>query len=245
MRLAILAIISASAAVASVAIHDGCTEDSAIVAKASENDPMTVLHGVNGESLPCYAVSMTQSGKEIRGYVIDSKAPVIEEFVRVHALESRVQIPLPPAPAAPEPGQRKALTGPPFEPWSGVDMDGKRLKVDGSNAKVTLVLLWSSESAAGRRAATALMRTESQFRSKGLKAYGLVQAPSMESISYRLDDMGLDYPQAWDRQGAAAKYHANAGGTTLVIDSTNHIVLSSSDATQIRAAVQDVLGLNP
>ncbi len=229
---------------AAVAIRDGCAEDSAIVAKAAESDSMTVLHGVNGESLPCYAVSMTQSGKEIRGYVVDSKAPVVQEFVRKHALESRVQIPPPPpALAAPEPGQRKTLTGPPFEPWSGADINGTRLKIDGGNAKVTLVLLWSSETVGGRRAAVDLMKTESQFRSKGLNAYGLVQAPSKESISYRLDDMGLDYPQAWDRQGTAAKYHAGAGATTLVIDSTNHIVLSSSDPAQIRAAVQDVLGL--
>jgi hypothetical protein len=243
MRFVILAVVSASAGMAQVAIRDGCSEDSAIVATAAENEPMTVLHGVNGGSLACYAVSMMRSEKEIHGYLLDSKAPVVQEFVRKHVLESRVEMPQAPPTLASGAAQHETATGPPFEPWSGVGINGQKLKIDGSGAKVTLVILWSAESAAGRRAAQEMMTTESQFRSQGLKVYGLVQAASTASLLYRLDDMGLDYPQAMDRQGMAAKYQSDGKGTALVIDSTNHIVLNSSNAAEVRAAIRAVLGL--
>jgi hypothetical protein len=245
MRIAILSAALASCALASVPVRDGCTEDSVLVATVQDNDAIQVQHGVVGETVPCYAVSVTQQGHEIRGYIQGSTLPVIQEFERRRALESRVMIPAPPPPPL-APGEQKptapAPTGPPFEPWTGVDIKGRRMQIAAGDSKVTLVTFWSAESGPGRRAAENLMKTESEFRAKGLVAYGLVQAISPGRLGYYLDDMGLDYRQAIDRQRLAAKYNADpAKGTTLVISASNHIVAVSSNPAEIRAAIVKLL----
>ena len=246
MRIAILSAAFVSCALASVPVRDGCMEDSVLVATAQDNDLIQVHHGVVGETVPCYAVSVTQQGNEIRGYIQGSTLPVIQEFERRRALESRVMIPAPPPPPPLAPGEQKpaapALTGPPFEPWTGVDIKGRRMQIAAGDSKVTLVTFWSAESGSGRRAAENLMKTESEFRAKGLVAYGLVQAISPGRLGYYLDDMGLDYRQAIDRQRLAAKYNADpAKGTTLVISASNHIVAVSSNPAEIRAAIVKLL----
>jgi hypothetical protein len=86
------------------------------------------------------------------------------------------------------------------------------------------------------------MKIEPEFKARGLKAYGLVEAASQARLGYYLDDMGLDYPQALNRQRTAAKYHADpTKETTLVIDGSNHIVAASSNPAEIRDAVAKVL----
>jgi hypothetical protein len=245
MRQALLFASLASCAFASVPVYDACSEDAAVVATVQENDPIDVRHGVSGEAKACYAVSVRQGGATISGYVLDSALPAIKEFERRLALESRVPLP-PVAESAPvATGQKKPpvpLTGPPFEAWSGVDIKGKRLQIDGSTAKVTLVTFWSAPSAAARRSASSLEITEEQFRAQGVKAFGLVQYMTVGRLGYYLDDMGLNYPIAFDRQGLAAKYNADPSrGTTLVIDASNHIIASSSDPKEIRATVAKLL----
>ena len=70
----------------------------------------------------------------------------------------------------------------------------------------------------------------------------MIEAASREKASYYLEDMGLDAPQAFDRQGLAAKYNADtAKGTTLVVDSSNNVVAVSSNPAEIRAVVARLL----
>ena len=86
------------------------------------------------------------------------------------------------------------------------------------------------------------MATEAEFRAKGVKVYGMAQAMSLSKLDFYMDDMGLDYPVALDRQNLAAKYKADASkGTTLVIDAANNIVAISSNPAEIRAAVTKLL----
>lgn len=246
MRILISSIALVTSALASVPVRDGCTEDSSIVANIQESDAIQVHHGVVGEAMPCYAVSVTQGGNEIRGYILSSTLPAIQEFERRLVLEERIPAPAPPPPA---PGEKKpvalAPTGPPFEPWTGVDIKGKRMQIASGDAKITLVTFWSAQSSAGRRAAENLDKNYSNLRAKGLRMYGLVEPISPGRLDYYLDDMGLDYPLAQDRQRLAAKYNADPyKGTTLVIDASNHIVASSSNPAEIRAAVTKLLSSN-
>jgi AhpC/TSA family len=244
MRNLVLFIIAASIGLASVPVSDACGESGAVVATIQASGAVRVEHGVLGESTPCYAVTLEQNGTTIRGYVSDVTLPAIVEFERKRALESRVAIPeLPPATAK---DAKKASepppTGPPFEPWSGADIHGKRLQIGASNAKVTLLTFWSAASGAARRSAENIMSAEAEFRSKGVKVYGMAQAMNLGRLDYYMDDMGLDYPVVLDRQGLAAKYGADASkGTTLVIDASNHIIASSSDPKAIHAAVVKLL----
>lgn len=226
-----------------ISLRDGCGADASAIAAIGESDAIRVEHGVLGESAPCYRVSLERNGNTVRGYVSDTALPAIVEFERRRALESRVSVPEPaPTPTA----EKKASepTGPPFEAWVGADITGRRLQIGAGNAKVTLLTFWSPQSAAARRSARNIMTTEAEFRAKGVKVYGMAQAMALSKLGYYMDDMGLDYPVALDRQGLAAKYGADANkGTTLVIDASNRIIASSSNPAEIRAAVARLLSL--
>lgn len=243
MPVLIFPVVLVAGMLASVPVRDACSEEAVILANLQESDPIQVRHGVVGDTIPCYAVSVTQTGTEVRGFVLGTTLPSIQEFERIRAQESRAALPAPP-PRAPEEKKSAASrpAGPPFEAWSGVDTNGKRVQIAPGDASVTLVTFWAAQSTAARRHAQDLLTTESEFRPKGLKLFGLVDAVDVGRANYYLDDMGLDYPQALDRQKLAAKYKADPmKGTTLVIDASNHIVAISSNPAEIRAAVASLL----
>src|SRR5579863_10167869 len=98
MRILISSLAFVSCAVASVPVRDGCTEDSSVVATIQETDSIQVHHGVVGEAIPCYAVSVARSGSEIRGFILGTTLPAIQAFERARALESRISIPVAPPP---------------------------------------------------------------------------------------------------------------------------------------------------
>jgi hypothetical protein len=243
MRFLIFPVVFIAGALASVPVRDACSEDAVILANIQESDPIQIRHGVVGETIPCYAVSVTQAGTEVRGFILGTSLPSIQEFDRKRAQESRMPIPTPPAPVPEEKKPAVSHTaGPPFEAWSGVDTNGKRMHIAPGDARVTLVTFWAAQSRAARRLAQNLMTTESEFKPKGLRSFGLVEAVNVGRAKYYLDDMGLDYPQALDGQKLAAKYNADPmKGTTLVIDASNHIVAISSNPAEIRAAVASLL----
>jgi hypothetical protein len=242
----ILPIILIAAANASVPVRDSCSDDATVVANVQESDAIQIRHAVAGESLPCYAVSVMQASGEVRGYIVTNALPVIQEFERRRALESRVPMPAPPEPA---PGEEKAAVpmtpvGPPFEPWSGVDSRGKRFQIAQGRSKVTLVTFWSVESGTARRYVENLRKTESEFRPRGLSSFGFMEAASAGRANFYMDDMGLEAPQALDREKLAAKYNADTRkGTTLVLDASNQVVAISSNPVEIRATVARLLSL--
>lgn len=245
MRTLIVSVVFLASAAASVPIRDGCTEDSAVVADVQDSVPIQVHHGVIGEALPCYAVSVTQAGQEVRGFILGSSLPAIQEFERTRALESRLAMPAPP-PAPAKLNEKKIGPAPPngplFESWSGVDVDGSRVQIKPGDRKITLVTFWAGGSPSAERLAQNVMQTESDFRAKGVQAFGVTEAASSARAKYYLDDMGLDYPQSLDGDGLAAKYHVDpTKGATIIIDSSNHILAISSNPAEIRDTVAKLL----
>jgi len=246
MRLLILPVLLAAAASASIPVRDACSEDATVLANVQENDAIQIRHAVFGESVPCYAVSVMQASGEVRGFLLSSSLPVVQEFERRRALESRVPLAAPP-PLAPE--EQKAAApmtpvGPPFEPWSGVDTRGKRFQIAQGRSKVTLVTFWSVESWTARKYVENLRKTEAEFRPRGLSSYGFMEAASTARANFYMDDIGLEAPQALDRERLAARYHADTRkGTTLVLNASNEVVAISSNPVEIRAAVTRLLSL--
>jgi hypothetical protein len=244
MRTLILPVVFIAGTWASVPVRDACGEDASVVANVQESDAIQVHHGVVGETIPCYAVSVMQGGSEVRGFILGTTLPVIQEFERRRSIESRVAIPPPPPPA---PEEKKAAAplppiGPPFEPWSGADIRGQRFQITQGGSKATLVTFWSVESGAARRNVEKLKATESEFRARGLSSFGFMEAGSARRANFYLEDMGLDVPQALDREKLAAKYNADPRkGTTLVLDSSNNVVAISSNPAEIRDAVSRLL----
>jgi hypothetical protein len=187
-----------------------------------------------------------QSSGEVRGFIVNNTLPAVQEFERRRALESRVPMPAPPEPA---PGEKKTLApmkpvGPAFEPWTGTDLKGRRMAIDPVAAKVTLVTFWSIESGAARRYIGNLRKTEDEFRAQGLRSFGFMQLANAGRASYYMEDIGLNSPQAYDREKLASKYNADpAKGTTLVVDASRNVVAISSNPAEIRAAVARLLSL--
>jgi hypothetical protein len=245
MRNFLLTLCGISCFAGSVVVRDGCGEDSSIVATIRTPEGMRVEHGVVGESNPCYAVSVAQSGNSLRGYVTDATLAPVVEFERTRALESRVPIPEPPPPPPGKTMDAKPKaprpTGPPFEDWTGTDLKGRRLQIHPAESKITLVTFWAPQSATARRMAENLNKTQGEFATKGVVVVGLVQAQDPAKLAYYMEDMGIEYRLGFDR-GLSGKYHADPNkGTTLVIDASNHIIASSSDPKEIRAAVLKLL----
>jgi hypothetical protein len=246
MRILILPILLAAGVWASIPVRDACSEDATIVASVQETDAIQIRHAVSGESVPCYAVSVMQSSGEVRGFLINSTLPIVQEFERRRALESRVPMP---APAEPSLGEKRPAVpmtpvGSPFEPWSGTDFKGRRMQIDPPASKVTLVTFWAIESGVARRYVEKLMKIESEFRPRGLKSFGFMQVNSRERADYYLEDLGLDFPQAYDRQKLGSKYNVDTTkGTTLVVDASNQVVAISTNPVEIRAAVARLLSL--
>jgi hypothetical protein len=246
MRILVLPVLFAAGASASIPVRDACSEDASVVANIQETDAIQIRHAVSGESVPCYAVSVMQASGEVRGFLIGSTLPVVQEFERRRALESRVPLAEAPAVASEEKKRMAPMTpvGPPFGTWSGQAVNGRRVQIAPGSAPVTLVTFWSAESGAARRYVKRLMATESEFGGKGLKSYGLVETGNATRAGYFLDDLGLIAPQAIDRQGLGAKYKADpVQGTTLVLDRSNQVVAISSNPVEIRAAVARLLSL--
>jgi len=238
MRIVVLPV-SIAMVLASVPVRDACSEDGTILAAVQEGDPIQVRHAVTGERVPCYSVLVTQAGKEVQGFILGSVLPAIQEFERTRAVESRVAVPVSPEAAA----KKTPLLpiGPPFETWTGVDIKGRRMQIVPGEWKATLVTFWSADSGTARRFVENLKKTESEFRPRGLRSFGLIEG-SMSRANYYLEDMGLDGPQTIDRQGLAAKYSADPRkGTTLVVDASNNVVAISSNPVEIRAAVARLL----
>jgi hypothetical protein len=246
MKILLLPFLFAAGAWASVAVRDACSEDASVVANIRENDVIQIRHAVSGESVPCYAVSVMQASGEVRGFIVGNTLPVVQEFERRRALESRVPIPAPPAPA---PGEKTTVApmtpvGPAFEPWNGADFKGRRMQIDPTAQKATLVTFWAIESGAARRYVEKLSKTEDEFRARGLRSFGFMQPANVGRVNYYMEDMGLNSPQAYDRQRLALKYNADPSkGTTLVVDASNQVVAISSNPVEIRAAVTRLLSL--
>jgi hypothetical protein len=241
-RTCILFVVVSAGLFASVPGRDACSEDGVILADAQAGDPIQVRHAVSGEAIPCYSVVVTQAGKEVQGFILGSALPVIQDFERTRALESRVAVPAPPEPL---PGEKKPPlrpVGPSFEPWTGADIKGKRVQITASDSKATLVTFWAVQSSAARRYVENLKKTEAEFRPRGLRSFGMIQAAGAGRAGYYFEDMGLECPQAIDRQALATKYNADTTkGTTLVIDASNNVVAISSNPAEIRAAVARLL----
>jgi len=245
MRALVLCVALAVGAGAAVTVRDGCGEDASVVAKVEGRDHVRVLHSVVGETSPCYAVILRHDGTDLNGYILGVTLPAIQEFERNRASAPAISAAPPVEPATAIIAPVLPSIGAPFEAWRGFDISGKRMEIAPASARATLVIFWAGGIKSSERLAKDVMKTESEFRAKGLKAFGFIEAPGIGRAEYYLDDMGLDYPQALNRQNMAAKYKANPiRGTILVIDSSSRIVASSSDPKEIRAAVAKLLSAN-
>jgi hypothetical protein len=230
-----------------VPVRDGCGEDAATVATLDSTDPVTIHYGLRGEVVPCYAVSLLRGGTELRGYVLGSTLPAVEEFERRLAIESRIPAPAPqPGPIADKQVDRTTensgpLAGRQFPSWTGVDMRGRPVAIPG-RGKVTLVVFWRPQSLAARVHAVRIQSLTSKFYDQGLQSVGLIVGASIADTKSSMEDLTLNFPLAVDRSSLAREFNVDAShGTTLVLDASGKVVASSSDPRKIQAVVSKLL----
>jgi hypothetical protein len=227
-----------------VPVRDGCSEDAATVANVQPSDQIVVQHGMAGEALPCYAVSVTSSGAEVRGYVLGNSLPAVQEFERRRALESRIAIPAAPPPAAKgpvdktiSPEEAGPLAGRQFPEWSGVDWNGKPVAIR-ADAKLTIVGFMNPRSKAARLQIVGMSYLMTRFGRQGVRSVGLISGASLFDTKTYMEDLEVSFPLAADRLALAKEFGADTSkGTLLVLDPSRKVIASSTDAKKI----QDIL----
>jgi hypothetical protein len=231
-------------------MRDGCGEDAAIVATIVASDQVAVQHGVAGEALPCYAVSIVRSGGEVRGYVLETSLAAVQEFERLRALESRIPIPAVPIPPAAASTEKKAvdrtlsteeagpLAGRQFPSWNGVDWKGKSVSIRPDDAKLTLVAFVSPKSKAGRFEIVDLSILTSRFSAQGLKSVGFIEGASVFDTKTYMEDLLVNFPLAADNASLASQFGANQ---LLLLDKSGKVVASGTDVKRIQTVVGKLL----
>ena len=61
-------------------LRDGCPADSEVVATVDGGSPVTIRYAVNGESTPCYKVSVTSGGKTFEGFLPAAAISGLDDF---------------------------------------------------------------------------------------------------------------------------------------------------------------------
>jgi hypothetical protein len=232
---------------AEIPVREGCSENDSVVASVQSSDPLIVHHGVSGEAQPCYAVSVPRVAGELRGYVLGTSLPAIQEFERRRALEARIPLTAPPPVSKPKVdlGDLGPLAGRQFEPWSGIDWNGRPIEIRPGTAKVTLVTFWKPLSRAARNHVQEIEYVRQKFNQPDLKAIGFIEAASIASTKYYTEDMSVYFSQTLDHTGIASRFGVDsAKGTTLVLDESGKVFASSSDPKQIRTIVTTLLSSN-
>jgi hypothetical protein len=232
-----------------LSVRDGCSEDAVILANVQTSDQIAIHHGVAGETLPCYAVSVVLSGAEVRGYVLGTSLPAVQEFERRRALESRISIPAPPPPAEKEasdktisPEDAGPFAGRQFPDWSGVDWNGKHVTMHPGDAKITLVAFVNPRSKAARLQIVGISFIMSKFGNKALKSVGLIEGASLFDTKTYMEDLEVNFPLASDRSSLAKDFGAEPSkGTILVLDSSSKVVASSTDSKKIQSILTKLL----
>jgi hypothetical protein len=232
-----------------VLVRDGCGEDAATVANVQPSEQIVVQHGVAGEALPCYAVSVTRSGTEVRGYVLGTSLPAVQEFERRLALESRI-----PLPAAPPAGEKGAVdrtispedagpfAGRQFPDWTGVDWNGRPVAIRPSDAKFTLVGFMNPRSKAARLQIVGISFLMSRFASQGVKSVGLISGASLFDTKTLMEDLEVTFPLSSDRSALGKDFGADPSkGTILVLDGSRKIIASSTDTKKVQAILTKLL----
>ncbi len=231
-------------------LRAGCDTGAPHVAQVTPSDDLHVVSAIAGGEQTCYEVLLRRDGREITGYVLGEGLPAVETFVRqrekaaVSSFEGQNrwahQI-AKQAKSVPAAGHNQVASEV-FEDFSARDIAGKSISLSGLGGRVTLVTFWSPRSPGSVNQLASLIPVFNQYKHSGLRAVGLSADPNASHVVEALDDITLGWPQIPDRTGLAKKYGADAkAGTTLVLDSSHHIVARGLTGSELEQKVRQLL----
>ena len=247
----LILLIGASVAIAPAEpLRTGCDSTAAVIAQIKATDGVRIVSAIAGEGETCYEAVLKRDGKETTGYILGENSPAVQAFVRQREKEAiasfRAQDEWAHLMAKQAKARVPAASGSKptevFEDFSARDLTGKSVSLSGLGGRVTLVTFWSPRSPASVNHLASLLPLFNQYKRSGLRAVGISADPKASDTWEALDDVTLGWPQIPDRAGLAKKYGADAkAGTTLVLDSSHHIVAAGLSGPDLEQKVRQLL----
>jgi len=249
--LRLILLIGAGAAIAPAEpLLTGCDSAGPEIAQVRAADNLRIVSAIAGEGETCYEAVLKRDGNDTTGYLLGENSPAVQAFVRqrekaavdsfqaqdewAHLMAKQAKTPAP-AVSGPKPGEV-------FEDFSARDLTGKSISLSGLGGRVTLVTFWSPRSPGSVNQLASLLPLFNQYRRSGLRAVGISADPNASHSWETLDDVTLGWPQIPDHAGLAAKYGADPKkGTTLVLDSSHHIVAAGLSGSDLEQKVRQLL----
>ena len=131
-----------------------------------------------------------------------------------------------------------------FGNFSARDTKGKSISLSGLGGRVTLVTFWMPGSSPSIHQLLSIVPLYNEYKHSGLRAIGISADPNASRTLAALDDISLGWPQIPDHAGLAKQYDANPRtGTTLVLDSSHHIVAAGLAGPELEQKVRQLLEL--
>ena len=236
-------------------LHASCDAGSPEVAQVTPADAVRIVSAIAGGEQTCYEVVLRQDGKQITGYVLGQGLPAVAAFVRQRERAAVASFAGQDRLARMAAAQAKLLikhdpskgNGTPeisgvFENLSARDTTGKTVRLSSLGGRVTLVTFWAPGSAASIHQLVSIVPLYNEYKRSGLRAIGISADPNASRAMAALDDIVLGWPQVPDRAGLAKKYGADAkAGTTLILDSSHHIVAVGLAGPELEQKVRQLL----
>lgn len=236
-------------------LRAGCDTNSPELAQVTPADAVQVMSAIAGGKQTCYELAVRNEGRELRGYVLGECLPAVAAFVRqrenaaVASFEGQdrlARLAAAQAKLVAKPDPAKASAKPDiagfFENFSARDTTGKTVSLSGLAGRVTLVTFWSPGSSPSVRQLVAMVPLYNEYKRAGLRAIGISADPNANHAMAALDDIVIGWPQIPDHTGLAKQYGADPrAGTTLVLDSSHHIVAAGPAGPELEQKVRQLL----
>lgn len=232
-----------------------CDTASPEVAQVTPAQQARVVSAIAGGEQTCYEIVLRQDGEEITGYVLGEGLPAVAAFVRQRENAAVTSFEGQDRWARLAASQAKSLakhhpaaaSGKPdilavFGNFSARDTTGKSISLSGLGGRVTLVTFWTPGSSTSIHQLVSIVPLYNEYKHRGLRAIGISADPNASHALAALDDIVLGWPQIPDQAGLAKQYDANPrAGTTLVLDSSHHIVAAGLSGPELELKVRQLL----
>jgi len=234
----------------------GCSSDDRQLGLVGVEDQVDVKQALAGGSETCYKVTVTPAGQDVTrsvtGYLLGDAHPAIAAFIHrrqeigAASLEAQARLlatpPAQPKTAESDKNQPAPENLPVFEAFSGRDLDGKAVSLDGMRGRVTLVTFWSPQSPTSFGQLMSAITMYKHFGRSGLSAVGISTDLNPNHVKEALDDPPSGVPLIGDTRGLAKHYNVDSRkGMTFVLDASHRIVASGLEGLALENKIRELL----
>ncbi len=251
---------------AGVALLDDCSESASVLAHLPTNAAVDVRSSVIGYAMPCYSLTASVDGKQMKGFVLGSGLDAVAEFEHKKAvyLASIVTVPPPPpqaqapnaamtpaTPPATTPGPTGASSTPApekthypvFPDFSATDMRGRAVSSRSLHGKVNLICFWTPSGSRATQELLAINQLNARYRNQGLEAIALSLTGNQAKLRDAVGDYALGFPNVPNGFPVAQRYNIayEELPRTYVLNADHEIVSSGLHGKALEALVKKLI----